>query len=182
MGIVRRIKKLLGLRQVSNKPDIMKRSFVSKDSQIGAYTYIGFNTFVSNSKIGRYSSIANNVSIGNGEHLIYNLSTSSLFYDDPYRILTAGECEIGNDVWIGVGCTVRRGVKVGNGAVLGANSFVNKDVPPYAVVGGVPAKIIKFRFTPEQIEVLEKSKWWDLDFDQAKLMLVQLKKELAIDG
>src|ERR1700751_1019209 len=135
MSVINKIKKLFRLGSESSEPQIMKRSYVSKDSQIGAYTYIGFNTFISKSKIGRYCSIANNVSIGNGEHLLQNVSTSSLFYDNPYDVLTSGECEIGNDVWIGVGCTIRRGVKIGNGAVLGANAFVNKDVPPFAVVG-----------------------------------------------
>jgi len=71
------------------------------------------------------------------------------------------ECVIGNDVWIGCNSTILRGVTIGNGAVIGANSLVNKDVPPYAIVVGSPAKIIKYRFDEEIIQALLKIKWWD---------------------
>jgi len=94
-------------------------SHVSRDSRIGAHSYLGRNCVVSKAVIGRYVSIADNVSIGNGEHDITRISTSSLFYDDPYAELTRGKCEIGSDVWIGVDAIIRRGVHVGLGAVIG---------------------------------------------------------------
>ena len=70
-------------------------------------------------------------------------------------------CTIGNDVWIGCNATILRGVKVGDGAVIGANSLVNRDVPPYAIVGGVPARIIRYRFDERVVEQLLRIRWWD---------------------
>ena len=72
---------------------------------------------------------------------------------------------IGNDVWVGYGATILRGVNIGNGAIIGAGAVVTKDVPPYAVVAGVPAKIIRFRFDDNKIDSLQKSNWWDKPFD-----------------
>lgn len=73
---------------------------------------------------------------------------------------------IGNDVWIGWGVLIKGGVTIGNGAVIGARSVVTKDVPPYAVVAGVPAKVIKYRFEQEKIDLLQQLQWWDWDIDQ----------------
>jgi hypothetical protein len=69
---------------------------------------------------------------------------------------------VGNDVWIGRQVTIRRGVTVGHGAIIGANSFVNKDVPPYAIVGGLPAKLIRYRFSEDVIARLLDLNWWEL--------------------
>ena len=68
---------------------------------------------------------------------------------------------IGNDVWIGENVTIKDGVKIGNGAVIGTAAVVTKDVPPYAIVAGVPAKIIKYRFDDKKIQLLQDIKWWD---------------------
>ena len=76
--------------------------------------------------------------------------------------------EIGNDVWVGEGVMFLGGVKIGDGAVIGANALVTKDVPPYAVVGGVPAKVIRYRMNPEQIEDMLAIKWWDWPVDIIK--------------
>lgn len=74
--------------------------------------------------------------------------------------MTKGDIKIGNDVWIGVDCIIKRGLTIGNGAVIGANSVVTKDVPPYAIVVGSPAKIIRYRFEQQKIDLIENSKWW----------------------
>ena len=70
---------------------------------------------------------------------------------------------IGNDVWIGDQCFIKAGVKVGDGAVIGAHAVVTHDVPPYAIVGGVPARVIRYRFDEETINSLLNSEWWNLN-------------------
>lgn len=77
-------------------------------------------------------------------------------------------CYIGNDVWIGRGVMIKNGIKIGNGAIIGAGAVVTKDVPDYAIVGGVPAKIIRYRFDENTIKLLLESKWWDYPFDVIK--------------
>ena len=119
-------------------------------------------------KIGNYCSIANNVSIGQGEHDLTKISTNSIFYDNAFTELTKGDCEIGNDVWIGVDSIIKRGIKIGNGAVIGANSVATKDVPPYTIVVGSPAKIIRYRFDESKIKLIEDSKWWTIPYSDAK--------------
>jgi len=82
--------------------------------------------------------------------------------DPPYK----GDTIIGNDVWIGNSVTFMQGVKIGDGAIIGTNSLVTKDVPPYAIVGGNPAEIIRYRFDPDTIEILLNLKWWDWPIDK----------------
>ena len=90
-----------------------------------------------------------------------------------------GDTVIGNDVWIGVDSIIRRGVKIGNGAVVGANSFVNKDVPDFAIVAGNPAKIIRYRFEPEVQKKIIASDWWNKDLDEAKLIFQKLIQKIG---
>lgn len=149
---------------------------ISKDTSIGDYTYIGKNVAITKSEIGRYVSIADNVTIGPGEHNLSNISTSSLFYKSRYNELTNKKCEVGNDVWIGVDSIILRGVKIGNGVVIGANSVVTKDVPDFAVVVGNPAEIIKFRFDEITIKKILESQWWQLDLNEAKREIKNLSK------
>jgi acetyltransferase-like isoleucine patch superfamily enzyme len=114
------------------------------------------------------------VVIGHGKHPLNFLSTSpylyfdELEYKDPNQVTHSEfwKCEpveIGNDVWIGDGVFIKNGIKIGDGAVLGARAVITKDVPPYAIVEGCPAKIIKYRFSEEIINELLKLKWWELD-------------------
>jgi serine acetyltransferase len=79
-----------------------------------------------------------------------------------------GDIIVGNDVWIGAKSTIMSGVNIGNGAVIGSNSTITKDVPPYAIVVGNPGKIVKYRFTEKQIESLLKISWWDWTEDRIK--------------
>lgn len=108
------------------------------------------------------------MAIGQGEHDIKLNSTSSLFYENTYEELTKENCIIEHDVWIGTGAVVLRGVVIGTGAVIGANAVVTKDIPPYAIAVGCPAKVIKYRFEEDRIRNLLASNWWDLELTQVK--------------
>jgi chloramphenicol O-acetyltransferase type B len=123
--------------------------------------------------IGKYCSIAPKVSFYlGGNHNISRISTwlplLDWEYDSSRDLLTKGDIIIGNDVWVGRDVTILSGVKIGNGSVIGTGSVVAKDVEPYSIMVGNPAKCIKKRFNDEQIELLEKTKWWDLDIDVIK--------------
>lgn len=139
-------------------------------SKMDTMSYIGDYTVVINSNIGKFSSISWGITIGPEEHDYTRLTNHSFLYSlksfklTPYKHYSPfeKECKIGNDVWIGCNSTVLRGVSIGDGAVIGANSLVNKDVPPYSIVVGSPAKIVKYRFSPEIITALLEAKWWDL--------------------
>ncbi|RZL69856.1 MAG: CatB-related O-acetyltransferase [Pedobacter sp.] len=156
---------------------ILKNTHISEDSTIDSYTHIGYNTLITKSTIGRYNSIASNVNIGHGEHPINDISTNMLFFEEPYSILTEKQCCIEHDVWIGVNSTIRRGVNIGIGAIIGANSFVNKNVPAYAIVVGSPAKIIRYRFEKTKIEKILESQWWLKDLEEARKIVNRLKDE-----
>lgn len=160
--------------------EVNSGSRIDAASAIGGWTYIGCYTYVTATRIGRFVSIANNVSIGQGEHRLDRVSTASRFYDDPLAVLTAGECEIGSDAWIGVDAVILRGVKVGIGAVVAANAVVTRDVPPYAVVAGVPAKLVKYRFDEAAREKLLASRWWELEAPEAAVKVRELERELGL--
>jgi virginiamycin A acetyltransferase len=155
---------------------VMNGSLICANSIVDSYNYIGYHTLISKTTIGRYNSIANNVNIGHGEHPTDRGSTSLFMIDVSYEELTRLDCIITHDVWIGSAATIRRGVTLGIGCVVGANSFVNKDVPPFAVVVGVPAKILKFRFPQEKIDLILQSRWWEHDQQEARAILEQLEK------
>jgi acetyltransferase-like isoleucine patch superfamily enzyme len=151
----------------------LQNNCIVNNSQINSYTYLGKNCLVQNTSIGKFCSIANDVLIGLGNHPLDLLSTSPLFYKtiNALEINLIKEdkgtieylpIEIGNDVWIGTRSIILDGVTIGHGAVIAANSVVTKDVSPYAIVGGVPAKIIKYRFEANEIKELIESKWWDM--------------------
>jgi virginiamycin A acetyltransferase len=156
--------------------EIQRGTSIDSASSIGGYTYIGCYCYITASKIGRYCSIANNVSVGQGEHALDRPSTSSLFYPLASQTLTADECEIGSDVWIGVDAIILRGVKIGVGAVVAANAVVSKDVPPYAIVAGVPARLIRFRIPEERHQKMLACRWWELDRPAADAALADLDK------
>lgn len=146
---------------------------------IGNYTYVGRNCSITKASIGRYVSIGNNVSIGPGEHQLDRISTSSYLYEsdvDWYDELTNKSVIIKNDVWIGTDSIIKRGVTVGNGAVIGANSFVNKDVPDFAVVAGNPARVIKYRLNENIRKAILKEEWWNLPLDEAKKAIKVIEK------
>jgi acetyltransferase-like isoleucine patch superfamily enzyme len=141
-------------------------------STIGAYSYVGRNSRIVHADIGRFCSIASETKVGMGTHTLDKLSTSPIFTEkkngtahswtcvsnvNPYKRVT-----VGNDVWIGVRVMIMGGVSIGDGAVIAAGSIVTKDIPPYSVAAGVPAKVIRYRFPQDVINRLEALKWWNL--------------------
>lgn len=173
MSLKQSLKRWLWARK---KVKVMPGTIINGDTDIGAYGYIGYNCLISSTKIGRYVSIANNVNIGHGEHPINRISTNALFYANA-KILTELDLIIEDDVWIGTGAIILRGVKIGRGAIVGAGCVVTKDIPPYSIAVGVPAKVIKNRFDPLKISEIEKSKWWEKDINEAKNIIVGLSDE-----
>lgn len=149
------------------------------NSVMGYASYVSDYSFIKNTLIGRYTCIANEVMTVAGNHPVSFASVHPAFYSvaqkpsyvkqskfDEFHYLNSKKrisVEIGNDVWIGARATILEGITVGDGAVVAAGAIVTKDVPPYAIVGGVPAKIIKYRFDEETIQKLLKLKWWEKD-------------------
>lgn len=153
-----------------------KKVYVGRDvkfidfqqGKIGDYTYINGGIIYDRCFIGKYCSIAYNVCIGPGEHFTSRMTTYPLYnryYNDVARsdFPEKKNTVIGNDVWIGNGATILEGINIGNGAIIAAGSVVTKDVPPYAIVGGCPAKIIRYRFSADEIRKIEECMWWDKD-------------------
>jgi chloramphenicol O-acetyltransferase type B len=167
---------------IDNNTSIANNCHVLNDTllnncTIGNYSYIGRKSIVQNTTIGGYCSIANDVCIGLGAHPKDFFSTSPLFYrvKNTFKINLI-DCDlsfdefipiiIGNDVWIGARAMIMDGVTVGDGAIVAANAVVTKDVPPYAIVAGVPAKVISYRFEQKKISSLLILKWWDLPIEK----------------
>lgn len=154
---------------------IGKNSIVDKYTYIGNETFINTNCMITKATIGNYCSIGSGVVIGPGEHHLEMISLSGRFYKSAYEELTSKPCEISNDVWIGTNAIIMRGVKIGTGAVIGAGTIVTKDVPNFAVVVGVPARILKYRFEKEKQNQILESKWFEKDLDEAKIIIEKLK-------
>lgn len=140
------------------------------------YSFCGYDCEISNAEIGSFCSIANNVIIGGGMHPMDWVSTSPVFYEGrdsvkkKYSTFKRNQDKktfIEHDVWIGQYAQIKQGVTIGTGAVIGMGSIVTKDIDPYSIVAGNPAKLIRKRFDDDIINELLKSNWWD--FDDARL-------------
>lgn len=135
---------------------------------LGRHVYIGSKCTLNGAIIGNYSCIAPGVQIGGMEHSYWWYSTNPQLSS---QCINSKTTTIGHDVWIAANAIIKQGIKIGDGAVVGAGAFVNKDVPPYAIVAGVPAKIIKFRFDETIIRKLNESRYWEESVDKAKSIL-----------
>lgn len=144
------------------------------NSTMGKYSFCGYDCDIVNTTIGSYCSIANDVVIGGGEHPVKWVSTSPVFYSGrdsvkekfaEFERSPIKQTIIGHDVWIGRNVTIKQGVKIGTGSVIGMGSVVTKDIDAYAIVGGNPAKLIRYRFDEDVCERLIISEWWNLSKD-----------------
>lgn len=143
-------------------------------STIGDYTYISNNSHIANSEIGKFCSIGPHVQMGLGNHPTDTfVSTHPAFFSTKKQAQIAftdidlfeetKKTHIGNDVWVGANAILIDGVSIGDGAIIAAGAVVTKDVPPYTIVGGIPAKTIKKRFSEDQINQLLTIQWWNKD-------------------
>lgn len=147
------------------------------NSSFDKHSFCGYDCEIYNTKIGSFCSIANGVVIGGSQHSMEWVSTSPVFrkgrdsvkmkYSEFDYIDGKTTC-IGNDVWIGERSLIKQGITIGHGAIIGMGSVVTKDVAPYAIVGGCPAKLIRKRFDDVTIERLLEIKWWDYGDDELK--------------
>jgi acetyltransferase-like isoleucine patch superfamily enzyme len=185
------------------EPPVRVTGTVIKHSGIiGAYTNIRGGFIRNINRIGRFCNIAPGVTVGMGEHPLNYLSTHDFQYSETFGFGSWPEVRdfktsvpgieskpnpvIGNDVWIGANVTIFKGVTIGDGAVVGAGAVVREDVPPYAIVGGLPAKVIRYRFDEETIQRLLRIQWWNytlsslegIQFDDIETALSQLESRL----
>lgn len=157
--------------------NVIHRGTVVSGSKIGYGTYIGANTQLGNAEIGRYCSIASNVKVVTATHPTKGfVSTSPMFFStlrqtgktycdtikfNEFLLVNGRSVIVGNDVWIGDNVIIKGGITIGHGAIVAMDACVTKDIPPYAIVGGVPAKIIRYRFSEEEISRLLALEWWN---------------------
>ena len=177
---------------IDSKSNINRNSKINRfvkivNSSIGKYSYIAPNSWIVNTEIGSFCSIAANVNIGLESHTINNISTSPIFTEknnatgkswinkDTFK--SSSRTIIGSDVWIGHGALIKAGIIIGDGAIIGAGAVVTKNVLPYSIVGGIPAKFIRKRFNEEIIDQLIKLKWWNLSDDILKNNIEIFQKE-----
>lgn len=156
---------------------ILSSSSLEHVHHMGAFSIIRSGASIHNLKLGRFSGIGANFVCAPPEHRMDQIGSSSVFLKEytwasaqdhyPLPAPKAGfiiqQVTIGSDVWVGRDVYVKGGVTIGDGAVIAANSVVTKAVPPYAIVGGNPAKIIRYRFDEATISALLELRWWDLD-------------------
>ncbi|MCU1571323.1 MAG: hypothetical protein JWR33_2064 [Naasia sp.] len=175
--------RLRGSARLDVEPPVffLRRGTYKSHTRIGAFTYVNNGMVDKCVSIGRYCSIGRDLKLAEMNHPLDWLSTSVFQYQpdrfgwhesaDSYetrsaRGLFGGGTSIGNDVWIAAGVTIMRDVTIGDGAVIGAGAVVTKDVEPYTVVGGIPAKPIRVRFPPHVVERLLELRWWDYSPNQ----------------
>lgn len=149
------------------------------NTSIDSFSYISNYTVVIGATIGKFCSIGPNCRIGLGMHPTKDfVSTHPIFFSSQSNvginfteknyISEFEDIKIGNDVWIGANVLIKDGVSIGDGAIIGANSMVTHDVDSYAIMGGSPAKLLRYRFSEKEISFLLSNKWWDKEIDILK--------------
>ncbi|WP_281630277.1 CatB-related O-acetyltransferase [Vibrio sp. St2] len=158
------------------------------NSSMGRHSFCGYNCEISTTSIGSFCSIANGVIIGGGMHPMEWVSTSPVFYEGRDSVTkkfsthareAVKSTTIGHDVWIGQNVLIKQGVTIGTGSVIGMGSVVIKDVEPYTIVAGNPARFIRYRFDREVIEGLLASKWWELEESKLEQLAQDIKSPLT---
>lgn len=191
-----------GSKKLGDKPDIHRTASV-RDTVFGTYCEVGARTKVAEcsfgdfsyvvndsdiiyTDIGKFCSIAAHTRINPGNHPIeraamnhftYRSSAYGLGDDDPafFEWRRQSRCRLGHDVWIGHGAVVLPGVSIGNGGVVGAGAIVTKDVPPFAIAVGNPARVLRYRFPPELVATLQSIGWWDWPHDRLKAAMADFR-------
>ena len=159
------------------------------NSSLSDFTYIANNSNIWNTSIGKFCSIGSNVKCGMPSHpssifasthpIFYStLKQSQITFADKNYYIEENKTIIGNDVWIGSNVIITGGLTIGDGAIIASGAVVTKDIPPYTIVGGNPAKVIKKRFSDDIIEQLLKYKWWDLPIDIIRTRLIPYYKDM----
>ena len=137
---------------------------------MGRYSYCGYNCRMTDVTIGAFCSISDAVVVGGAEHPVRFVSTSPVFHEgrnclganfSKHAYPRGGHTQVGNDVWIGYGAMLKAGVTVGDGAVIGMGSVVTRDIPPYEIWAGNPARRIRARFDAQTAAGLARSEWWN---------------------
>ena len=155
--------------------------FLLQHVELGDYSYFAMNAHAANVKIGKFCSIGPNFCCGLGIHPTNGISTSPYFYRG--KVEEHRQVTIGNDVFIGANVTILDGVTIADGAVVAAGAVVTKDVPPYAIVGGVPAEVKKYRFDAPTIAKLLEKQWWHGSAEEIeKVKHSQFQVEEYING
>ena len=148
-------------------------------SRLGEYSYVSQFSIVNKSDIGKFCSIANGCYIGLWEHNTQVSTHSFYLYEHSggfvkgYRNYDKDDIEtvLGNDVWVGANAVIMKGVNIGNGVIIGASSVVTKDIPAYSIVVGNPARVIKYRYSKDEIAWLEKLQWWNFSREKIKELI-----------
>ena len=158
---------------IDKQATIHRWAKVKRGSKVGAYSFVSAGTVVDNTSIGRFCCISDHCCIGLPVHDPHLLSMSPVFtvknnaantswVEQDLQDYESPAVTIGHDVWVGTHAIIMGGITIGDGAVVAAGAVVTKDVPPFAIVGGVPAKVIRYRFSPETISLIQQTAWWNL--------------------
>lgn len=157
----------------------LKTNVEFRDSILGDYSYVSSNSIVNMTEIGKFTSIGPGCYIGLWEHDT-DVSTHSFYLYESSGEFVKGYSNykkdkiktfLGNDVWVGANVSIKKGVKIGNGAIIGSSAVITKDVEPFSIVVGNPAKLLKYRYSKEDIELMQKAAWWDLPREKLQQLI-----------